>query len=86
MKDEFMKAVIKVRLKKGILDPQGKTVNNALHHLGFGTINDVRIGKLVELTINEKKQDIARKKIEEACKKLLTNPIIEDFTYELTED
>ncbi|OGB67086.1 MAG: phosphoribosylformylglycinamidine synthase [Caldithrix sp. RBG_13_44_9] len=81
-----MKAVIKVRLKNGILDPQGKTVNNALHHLGFGSINDVRIGKLIELTIKEKKQDVARKKIEEACKKLLTNPIIEDFTYELIED
>jgi phosphoribosylformylglycinamidine synthase len=81
-----MKAVIKVRLKNGILDPQGKTVNNALHHLGFVTINDVRIGKLIELTINEKKRDIAREKIEEACKKLLTNPIIEDFTYELIED
>lgn len=81
-----MKAVIKVRLKNGILDPQGKTINNALHHLGFESINDVRIGKLIELTIKEKKQDVARKKIEEACKKLLTNPIIEDFTYELIED
>jgi phosphoribosylformylglycinamidine synthase subunit PurS len=81
-----MKAVIKVRLKKGILDPQGKTINKALHHLGFGTIDDVRIGKLIELTIQEQKEDIARKKIEEACKKLLTNPIIEDFTYEIIED
>jgi phosphoribosylformylglycinamidine synthase PurS subunit len=81
-----MRVLIKVRLKNGILDPQGKAVNNALHNLGFDSINEVRIGKLIELTISEKKPETAKIKIEEACKKLLTNPIIEDFTYELIED
>lgn len=81
-----MKAVIKVSLKKGILDPQGKTVNNALHHLGFKTFQNVRIGKLIELQINGNNKEEAAQKIEDACKKLLANPIIEDFTYELFED
>ncbi len=81
-----MKAVIKIRLKKGILDPQGKTVNNALHHLGFNSFDDVRIGKLIEMNIDEKDQKKASTQIEDACKKLLANPIIEDYTYELIEE
>jgi phosphoribosylformylglycinamidine synthase PurS subunit len=79
-----MKAVIKVRLKSGILDPQGKTVNNALKHLGFKGIQNVRIGKLIEFEIKEKDKSTASRKIEEACRKLLANPVIEDFTYEIT--
>lgn len=79
-----MKAVINVRLKKGILDPQGKTVNNALNHLGFKDIQNVRIGKLIEFEISESDKSIAAQKIEEACRKLLANPVIEDFTYEIS--
>ena len=79
-----MKAVINVRLKKGILDPQGKTVNNALNHLGFKKIQNVRIGKLIEFEIAESDKSVAAQKIEEACRKLLANPVIEDFTYEIT--
>jgi phosphoribosylformylglycinamidine synthase PurS subunit len=79
-----MKAVINVRLKKGILDPQGKTVNNALNHLGFKNIQNVRIGKLIEFEIAESDKSVAAQKIEEACRKLLANLVIEDFTYEIT--
>jgi len=79
-----MKAVIRVRLKNGILDPQGKTVNNALNHLGFKGIQNVRIGKLIEFDIQEKDKSTASQKIEEACRKLLANPVIEDFSYEIT--
>jgi len=81
-----MKAIIQVRLKKGILDPQGKTVNNALHHLGFQNINDVRVGKLIEFEIKESNREKAFLMIEDACKKLLANPVIEDYTYELGEE
>lgn len=81
-----MKVVIKIRLKKGILDPQGKTVNNALHHLGFKSFDNVRIGKLIEMNIHEKDQKKASAQIEDACKKLLANPIIEDYTYQLIEE
>jgi phosphoribosylformylglycinamidine synthase PurS subunit len=81
-----LKAVIKISLKKSILDPQGKAVNNALHHLGFDTFRNVRIGKLIELQINGENKEEAAQKIEDACKKLLANPVIEDFTYEIFED
>lgn len=81
-----MKVQIKIRLKNGILDPQGKTVNNALHHLGFTTIENVRIGKLIELDMDEKSREVAGQKIAEACRKLLANPVIEDYTFEITED
>jgi phosphoribosylformylglycinamidine synthase len=81
-----MKATIKIRLKKGILDPQGKTVNNALNHLGFDSFKNLRIGKLIELDMNEKDEKKATDQIEQACKKLLANPVIEEFTYELIKD
>ena len=81
-----MKAVIKIQLKNGILDPQGKAVNNALNHLGFNSINNMRIGKLIEMQLDENNKNSAGKIVEEACKKLLSNPVIEDFTYELIEE
>ena len=81
-----MKVSIQVRLKNGILDPQGKTVNNALHHLGFKNIQNVRVGKLIEFNIQETDKKKSSAIIEDACKKLLSNPVIEDFSYELGED
>jgi phosphoribosylformylglycinamidine synthase PurS subunit len=81
-----MKAVVKVQLKKGILDPQGKAVNNALHHLGFTGIHDVRIGKFIELNIEEEDRAKAREILNESCRKLLANPVIEDYSYEFTGD
>ncbi|GAB4365616.1 MAG: phosphoribosylformylglycinamidine synthase subunit PurS [Calditrichia bacterium] len=81
-----MKAIIRVQLKKGILDPQGKAVNNALHHLGFESIRDVRIGKYIEMDLGEVNHETATNIVEESCKKLLSNPVIEDYFYDLVED
>lgn len=81
-----MKAIVRIKLKNGILDPQGKAVNNALHHLGFKEIEDVRIGKLVELRINGRSIKNIEERIQEASNKLLANPVIEDFDIELIED
>ena len=81
-----MKAIIKVLLKKGILDPQGKAVNNALLHLGFDQFSDVRIGKYIEMRIDETDRANAEKLVDEACRKLLANPVIEDYSYELIGD
>ncbi|MBN2366013.1 MAG: phosphoribosylformylglycinamidine synthase subunit PurS [Calditrichaeota bacterium] len=80
-----MKVTIKVRLKSGILDPQGKTVNNALHHLGLTSVQNVRIGKLIEFNMEEIDREKAVQNIEEACRKLLANPVIEDYSYEIEE-
>ena len=78
-----MKALIKVQLKNGILDPQGKAVNSALNHLGFEEIQDVRIGKLIEIKIDVEDKQKAIQMIEQACKKMLANPVIEDYTYDI---
>ena len=75
-----------MKLKGAILDPQGKAVNSALHHLGYTEIHDVRIGKLIELQVDKKNGKDIQKRIEEASHKLLANPVIEDYEIEIIED
>ncbi|MGB9701986.1 MAG: phosphoribosylformylglycinamidine synthase subunit PurS [Candidatus Kapaibacteriota bacterium] len=79
-------AEIKIMLKRGILDVQGKTVENALHSMEFQNISNLRIGKLVELSIEAENKDEAYKIVESACSKLIANPIIEDFIIQIHEE
>ncbi len=74
-----MKARVFVTLKNGVLDPQGKAIHHALEGLGFDGINDVRAGKLIELDLADNIDDST---IEEMCKKLLANIVIENFRIE----
>jgi phosphoribosylformylglycinamidine synthase len=74
-----MKTRVVVTLKPGVLDPQGKAVHHALIGLGFGGVNDVRVGKIVELDLAEG-TDTAQ--IEDMCRKLLANTVIENFRIE----
>ena len=74
---------IYVNLKKGVLDAQGAATNNALKSLGFEEVKEVRIGKCINLKIEGKTREIVSQKVDEMCKKLLANPVIEDFTYEI---
>jgi phosphoribosylformylglycinamidine synthase len=74
-----MKARVLVTLKSGVLDPQGKAIHHALEGLGFAGVNDVRAGKLIELDLQEGVEDAA---IEEMCRKLLANTVIENFRIE----
>jgi phosphoribosylformylglycinamidine synthase len=77
------KARVYVTLKRGVLDPQGSAVNRALHAMGYGEVEDVRLGKYIEVTLNEKASEAdGRKRLEEMCKKLLANTVIEDFRIE----
>src|SRR5207237_6120506 len=78
-----MKARIKVTLKHGVLDPQGKAIQNALASLGFGGINDVRQGKYIEVDLAEANEARAREQVERICKELLANTVIENYAYEL---
>lgn len=78
-----MKAKVHVSLKSGVLDPEGKAIANALHTLGFPNVGDVRQGKLIELQIDETDPAKARAAIEEMCKKLLANPVMESYSIEL---
>jgi phosphoribosylformylglycinamidine synthase subunit PurS len=74
-----MKVRVHVTLKKGVLDPQGKAIHHALEGLGFGGVNDVRQGKLIELELNE---NVSDQDIEEMCRKLLANTVIENYRIE----
>jgi len=65
--------------RRGILDPQGKAVADALHSLGFGTVGDVRVGRYLVVEINAGSADAARESARAMCEKLLANPVTEDF-------
>lgn len=77
-----MKAKIIVTPKRAVLDPQGKTVQNALEHMGYQGIGAVHVGKYLEIDV-EGDRDQVRRQIDEACRRLLTNPVIEDYHFEL---
>lgn len=78
-----MKARIKITLKNGVLDPQGKAIQNALGSLGFTGIGDVRQGKYIEVDLTETSEAKAREQVERICKDLLANTVIENYAYEL---
>ena len=75
-----MKISAIVTLKKEVLDPQGKVVNQTLKNMGYQNITNVRQGKYFEIEINESDKDKAKIVAEEICNKLLTNTVIEDYT------
>lgn len=76
-------AEIKVMLKKTVADPQGLTIKHALESLGFKNITEARIGKSVSICLDAKDKAQAQAQVKEMCQKLLANPIIEDFTFEV---
>ncbi|MEW5993272.1 MAG: phosphoribosylformylglycinamidine synthase subunit PurS [Candidatus Zixiibacteriota bacterium] len=78
------KAVVYVRLKDGVLDPQGQTIHKALLQMGYGDILSVRSGRFFELELKGEAPDIDRQ-VDEVCRKLLANPVIEKFTVEHME-
>ena len=80
-----MRVKIFVSLKNGVLDPQGKAVQQSLHTLGYKEVQDVRVGKFVEFDIHASSREVAEARIREMCDKLLANPVIENFHYEISE-
>ena len=78
-----MKAKIVITPKKAVLDPQGKTVQNALAQMGYSGVGSVRVGKYLEIEVLDADKDAARKQIDDACHKILSNPVIEDYRFEL---
>ena len=74
-----MKFSVTVTLKKNILDPQGKVVENTLINMGMNSIKSIRQGKYFLIEVDENNQSVAEKKVDEICKKLLVNLIIEDY-------
>lgn len=80
-----MKARVLIRLKPGILDVQGAAVQRALVGLGFADVRDLRVGKLVEVDVDASTPATARARVDEMCRKLLANTILEDYTIEAIE-
>jgi len=78
-----LKAKIHVTLKQGILDPQGKSIEQALATLGYTAVSNVRVGKYLELDLNETEKEKAEAQLKAMCDKLLANTIIEEYRYEL---
>ena len=74
-----MKVKVIVTLKSGVLDPQGKAIQQTLNGMGFATVKDVRQGKYFDIDIDESDEQKAKQSAEEICKKLLANQVIEDF-------
>jgi phosphoribosylformylglycinamidine synthase len=81
-----MRARVLVRLKPGIMDVQGAAVKRALAGLGFSELNDLRIGKVIEIDLDEPTPAGARARVGEMCRQLLANPILEDYTIETVDD
>jgi phosphoribosylformylglycinamidine synthase len=78
-----MKARIHVTLKPGVLDPQGKAISHTLESLGFGGIDGVRQGKLIEIELAETDATKASAQVDEMCRKLLANTVIENYDFKL---
>lgn len=78
-----MKARIRITLKAGVLDPQGKAIEHALGALGISGVEDVRQGKYIEVKLGDMDEARARETVERMCKDLLANTVIENYSYEL---
>lgn len=80
-----MRVRVFVTLKEGVLDPQGKAVENSLHSLGFTSVSEVRMGKYLELQVDADGAEDAEGQTRRMCEKLLANPVIEDYRFEVAE-
>jgi phosphoribosylformylglycinamidine synthase PurS subunit len=78
-----MKAKIIITPKKAVLDPQGKTVQNALAQMGYTGVGAVHVGKYLEIELDGADRETARKQIDDACHRILSNPVIEDYRFEI---
>jgi phosphoribosylformylglycinamidine synthase subunit PurS len=82
--ERMYKVKVYVTLKESVLDPQGTTVKKSLNSMGYEDVQDVRIGKYMELTISESVANLDET-VREMCERLLSNPVIENYTYEVEE-
>jgi len=78
-------AVVYVKLKDGVLDPQGSTIKSALENMGYQGITQIRSGKIFEITFQKDEKRKPEEVIDEICRKLLTNPVIEKYNFEIVK-
>jgi phosphoribosylformylglycinamidine synthase len=80
-----MIAKVYVTLRRAVLDPQGRAVQRSLAKLGFPEARDVRVGRYLEIALEARSKDEAARRVDEMCRKLLANPVIEDYRFEIQE-
>ncbi|MDX2243609.1 MAG: phosphoribosylformylglycinamidine synthase subunit PurS [Leptolyngbyaceae cyanobacterium bins.302] len=78
-------AQIYVTLRPSVLDPQGTAVQSGLEHMGYGNVEQVRIGKYIEVTLNSENPETAKRQLDQICDQLLANPVIENYRFDLQE-
>lgn len=81
----MLKAIVTVMLKKGIFDPQGRAVQNGLESIGFDNVSAVRVGKQIEITLATDDRAAAETSVHDMCDKMLANPVVESFSFEIKE-
>jgi len=81
----MLKAIVTVMLKKGIFDPQGRAVQNGLESIGFDGINSVRVGKQIEIALETQDKSTAEASVHNMCDKMLANPVVESYSFEIVE-
>ncbi len=81
----MFEAKIYITFKKGVVDPQGITIKGALESLGYQGISDVRLGKYIQMKLNTQDKEKAESDLKQMCAKLLANPVIENYRYEMEE-
>ena len=81
-----MKAFVYVTLKPSVLDPQGNAVRHALHSLGYREVEDVRVGKMIEIALKGSDRDALSGRVEAMCRTLLANTVIESYRFEMVEE
>ncbi len=82
----MIRAIITIRLKKNVLDPEGKAIAVALQNLGFGGVDHVRKGKIIEMNLSSDNHNEAKQQVQQMCEKLLCNKVIEDYEFEILRD
>lgn len=81
----MLKAIVTVMLKKGIFDPQGRAVHNGLESIGFEDIKGVRVGKQIEIDLDIDDKAVAETKVHAMCDKMLTNPVVESYSFTIKD-
>ena len=81
----MIKAEVDIRLKKGVVDPEGKNITKALRLLDFNEVNAVAVSRRIEIVLNDTDKEFARKRVDEMCKKLLANPVINDYSITIND-
>ncbi len=81
----MLRAKIEIKLKKGVVDPEGKNITKALHLLNFNEVMETKVSKVVEILIDENDRERARQRADEMCRRLLANPVINDYSIEIED-